>query len=116
MIYAIAGFLTFLSVLFIAYPLVARSRSLYDLDNLVELGDTKQRRYLESKKRTVLDNIKDLDFEHDMGKLSAEDYERLRAGYLSEAQKIVEELDKLAVREEIDELIEAEVRERRRVE
>jgi hypothetical protein len=115
MVFAIVMLLAALAIAFVTYPLLAR-RYRYDLEDVFALGDTKQLNYLNSKKALVLENVKELDFEYEMGKLSDGDYARLRAGYLAEAEGVLQALDQLKIREEIEELIEGEVRTRRRTE
>jgi hypothetical protein len=103
------------ATLFVMYPLYSRKRYLYNLEDMFELGDAKTLNFLESKKASVYDNIKELDFEYEMGKLSEEDYSSLRQGYMAEAQEVVKALENLKVKEEIEELIEGEVRSRRKI-
>ncbi len=116
MVYTIIAFLAVGALIFVAYPLLTRRRHLLDLEEIFDLGDARQRRYLDGKKVSIMDNLKELDFEYEMGKLSDEDYNRLRQGYLQEAQETIQAIDQLKVREEIEELIESEVRSRRRTE
>ena len=116
MVYFLIALLGGAAIFFIVHPLLARKRHLYDLEEIFDLGDTRQRRYLDGKKASILSNLKELDFEYEMGKLSDEDYNRQRQGYFKEAQDTVQALDKLKVREEIEQLIETEVRARRRTE
>ncbi len=104
-----------LTIGFVAYPMMTKKKYFYYMEDMFELGDVKQLNYLNAKKAGVLENIRELDFEHEMGKLSEEDYSRLRQGYLLEAQDIVKSIDKLKVKEEIEDLIEHEVRSRRRI-
>ena len=66
-------------------------------------------------KKAILNNMKELDFEFEIGKLSREDYDRLRQDYLAQAQETLQAMDHLRVREEIEQMIENEVRSRRRV-
>ncbi len=47
------------------------------------------------RKETVYANIKELDFDYHMGKLSEEDYQRLRAQYKAEAVEILQQIDRL---------------------
>jgi len=112
--YAIVMLLAALAIAFVTYPLLSR-RFRYDLEDVFTLGDAKQLNYLNSKKALILENVKELDFEYEMGKLSEDDYARLRAGYLTEAEGVLQALDQLKIREEIEELIEGEVRTRRRI-
>ena len=47
------------------------------------------------RKETIYENIKDLDFEYKMGKLSDEDYERLHQDYLREAYEVVSQIESI---------------------
>lgn len=99
---------------FVLYPVLSGRRYLYDIENIFSTGDVRQINYLNAKKDLVMDNLKELEFDHQMDKLSEEDYARLRNDYLREAQEVVQAIDKLKVRQEIEQLIEREVRGRRR--
>lgn len=114
--YMIITLLAVASVLLVAYPLLAGKRGQLDFESIFSFGDVKQQDYLNAKKALVLENIKELDFEYEMGKLSDEDYSKLRQDYLGEAQDVVKALDELQIRREIEDLIENDVRNRRRVE
>jgi hypothetical protein len=102
-----------LGILAILHPMVSREKYRFELDDAFAVGDVKQLTYLNGKKAMILENIKELDFEYEMDKLSDEDYSALRNDYLSEVQQVVEAIEKLKIREEIEELIESEVRNRR---
>lgn len=116
MAYAFIAILTLVAAVLVIYPLVGRRRYLYELENVFAAGDVRQLSYLNAKKELVLDNLRELEFDHEMGKLSEEDYTRLRNDYLREAQDVVESIDQLKAREEIEQLIESDVRGRRRTE
>ncbi len=45
------------------------------------------------RKETIYENIKDLDFEYRMGKLSDDDYQRLHQDYLAEAYGVVSQIE-----------------------
>ena len=47
------------------------------------------------KKETVYENIKDLDFEYKMGKLSDEDYQGLRRDYEQQAFVLMREIEQI---------------------
>ena len=47
------------------------------------------------RKETVYENIKDLDFEYKMGKLSDEDYQGLRSDYEQQAFKLMREIEQI---------------------
>jgi hypothetical protein len=103
------------AVVFITYPLFGRQRKLHQLDDMFEFGDTRQLNFLNLKKSRIEENLRELDFEHEMGKLSEQDYSALREGYVKEIEEISKALDRLKIKEEIEELIEDEVRSRRRI-
>jgi hypothetical protein len=110
----IAALLALGGVFLILQPLVRRKYR-FELEDMFAAGDVRQLNYLNAKKAMILENIKELDFEYEMDKLSEEDYTALRNDYLKEAQQVVEAIEKLKIREEIEELIESEVRSRRRI-
>ncbi len=76
------------------------------------LAETELDRLL-NRKAIVYTNIKDLEFEYKMGRLSDSDYRRLEAGYKSEAAAILQKLDQLGEENKIDEAIERDVALRR---
>ncbi len=76
------------------------------------LAETELDRLL-NRKAVVYNNIKDLEFEYKMGRLSDADFRRLEAGYKAEAAVILQKLDQLGVEKNIDELIERDVAARR---
>ena len=47
------------------------------------------------KKETVYENIKDLDFEYKMGKLSDDDYQGLRSDYEQQAFALMREIEQI---------------------
>lgn len=51
---------------------------------------------VEQRKETLLQNIAELDFEYNMGKLSEEDYQSLRGSLKAQAAEAIEQLDVLA--------------------
>jgi len=103
------------SIAWIAHPLVSSKRHLYYLDDMLGLGDQKKLAYLYSRRAVVYDNLRDLDSEFAMGKLSEADHGRLRAGLLTEAAGIVKEIDAAHVRREIEDMIEGDARSRRKM-
>jgi len=100
---------------FVAYPMVNSKRHLYYLDDMLGLGDQKKLAYLYSRRSVVYDNLRDLDNEFQMGKLSDADYQRLREGLMVEAAEVVREIDEAHIRREIEDVIEADARAQRRV-
>ena len=76
------------------------------------LAETELDRLL-NRKAVVYNNIKDLEFEFKLGRLSDADFRRLEAGYKAEAALILQKLDQLGVEKNVDELIERDVAARR---
>jgi hypothetical protein len=103
------------AVLFVSYPLFGRPRKLYDIESVFDSGDAAKLNQLRLKKARAEDNLRELEFEHQMGKLSDEDYAALREGYTKEMDEVTRSLDAHKVKEEIEDLIEKEVRTRRRI-
>jgi len=113
--YLAIGILVFGAIVLVARPMLSKQKYLHDLEGIFDLGDTRQLNYLNQRKLNTLENIRELDFDYEMGKLADEDYQRLRDGYMHEAQEIIESIDKLKIQAEIEDLIEEEARSRRRI-
>ena len=76
------------------------------------LAETELDRLL-NRKAILYSNIKDLEFEYKMGRLSDADFQRLEAGYKNEAAVILQKLDQLGAEKNIDDAIEKDVAERK---
>lgn len=109
------GLLSAGALAFVAYPLVSAKRELYYLEDMLGLGEQKKLAYLYSRRSVVYDNLRDLDGEFQMGKLSEPDYQRLRDGLMAEAADVVRAIDEAHVRREIEDEIERDARIRRKV-
>src|SRR2546425_2978275 len=64
---------------------------------------------LQRKKEVILGNIQDLDFEYKCGKLSAEDYQKIRAEMNAEAALVFQQVEKLESSADLDALIRREI-------
>ena len=64
---------------------------------------------LQRKKEVILGNIQDLDFEYKCGKLSEEDYQKIRAEMSAEAALVFQEVEHLESSAELDALIRREI-------
>jgi ribosomal protein L40E len=64
---------------------------------------------LQRKKEVVLGNIQDLDFEYKCGKLSAEDYQKIRAEMGAEAALVLQEIENIEAEADLDALIRREL-------
>lgn len=52
-------------------------------------------KHLEAKRQVLYDNLKDLQFEYHQGKLSEEDYQSLKAGFLGDLAGVLEAIERL---------------------
>jgi hypothetical protein len=68
---------------------------------------------LQRKKEVILGNIQDLDFEYKCGKLSEEDYTKVRGEMSAEAAAVFHEIDSIESTQDLDALIRREVLVRR---
>ena len=71
------------------------------------LGDLKRRRLV------VYDNLKDLEFEFQSGKIAREDYEALRTNYLGEAAGLMAATQEAELLKQDDAVVEREIAARR---
>ena len=78
-----------------------------------DLPDETELDRLLDRKALIYRSIRDLDFEHAMGRLSDADYQRLQADYKNDAALILQKLDQLGASEDLDKAIEKEIAARR---
>jgi hypothetical protein len=64
---------------------------------------------LQRKKEIVLGNIQDLDFEYKCGKLSDEDYQKVRGEMGAEAAMVLQEIESIESEADLDALIRREI-------
>jgi len=64
---------------------------------------------LQRKKEVILGNIQDLDFEYKCGKLSDEDYQKIRGEMSAEAAKVLHEIETIESTKDLDALIRREI-------
>ena len=94
---------------FVATPLLSAEgagNSTLPVD-VTPLGDLKRRRLV------VYENLKDLEFEHQAGKIAAQDYQSLRENYLGEAAALMAATQEAEQLRENDAVIEREIAARR---
>lgn len=60
--------------------------------------DQRELARLEDERRRLLNHLREIQFDHDTGKLDRHDYERLRQRYEGEALAVLEDLDALKLR------------------
>ena len=86
----VCALITAVALFFILRPLLAGSGSPFYFDLEGSPGSLKR---LLRKKQTVYENMKDLEFEYKMGKLSEEDYQRLRDDYSREVYEVISRIE-----------------------
>jgi hypothetical protein len=64
---------------------------------------------LQRKKEVILGNIQDLDFEYKCGKLSDDDYQRIRKEMSAEAAAVLQEIETIESAKDLDALIRREI-------
>lgn len=109
MLYVACAALVTLVGYYVLIPLFKEPKGNLEVELLAE---TELDRLL-NRKAIVYTNLKDLDFEYKLGRLSDADFHRLEAGYKAEAAQILQKLDQLGVEKNIDEIIERDVATRR---
>ena len=57
--------------------------------------DNPELKHLEARRQGLYDNLKDLQFEYHQGKLSEEDYQSLKAGFLGDLAGMMEAIERL---------------------
>jgi len=105
MVIAACTVLVLVTGVYVLAPLFMESRGNLEVELLAE---TEMDRLL-ARKAVVYTNLKDLEFEYRMGRLSDGDFRRLEAGYKTEAAAILQKLDQIGVAKDLDESIERDV-------
>jgi hypothetical protein len=105
MIWVACAVLVSISGFLVLMPLFKEPKSSLDMDLLEE---TEADRLL-GREAVVYGNLEDLEFEHNLGRLSESDFQQLQEGYKTEATAILENLDRLKASEKLDDIIEAEI-------
>ena len=91
--------------------LTAICRPLFRKEDTLESAIIEETQWdlLQRKKEVVLGNIQDLDFEYKCGKLSGEDYQKIRSDMSGEAALVFQEIDNIESSKDLDALIRREV-------
>src|SRR6185295_15930164 len=91
--------------------LAAICRPLFRKDDAVESAIIEETEWdlLQRKKEVVLSNIQDLDFEYKCGKLSEEDYKKIRAEMGGEAARVFQQIEHIESEADLDALIRREI-------
>src|SRR5213078_4916920 len=82
-------------------------RPLFRKDDTLESAIIEETQWdlLQRKKEVVLGNIQDLDFEYKCGKLSEEDYQKIRGEMSAEAAMVFREIEHIESAADLDALI-----------
>src|SRR5262245_23065083 len=96
--------------------LAAICRPLFRKDDAIESAIIEETEWdlLQRKKEVILGNIQDLDFEYKCGKLSEEDYTKVRGEMSAEAAAVLHDIDSIESTQDLDALIRREVLARRK--
>ena len=94
--------------LYVVFPLLSVETAGGSLPtDVTVLGDLKRRRLV------VYDNLQDLEFEFESGKIAREDYESLRTNYLGEAAGLMAASQEAELLKQDDAVVEREIAARR---
>jgi hypothetical protein len=104
MIYLFCGILSGTILTAICLPLFRKEETLESAIIEETAWDLLQR-----KKEVVLSNIQDLDFEYKCGKLSEEDYQKIRGEMSTEAATVFQEIENIESSADLDALIRREI-------
>src|SRR5215510_6277579 len=87
--------------------LAAICKPLFRKDDTLESAIIEETEWdlLQRKKEVILGNIQDLDFEYKCGKLSEEDYQKIRGEMNLEAAQVLHEIDRIESSKDLDALI-----------
>ena len=113
--FLLIGIFSIFALVFVAYPLINRKKFFFNPGDAYDARDVKTVLILRAKKLVVEDNIHELETEHEMGKLSDGDFDLLRGRLETETERVDAEIEKHKIKNQIDELIEHEVKSRRRI-
>ncbi len=108
MIYLFCGILSGAVLTAICVPLFRKEETLESA-----IIEETQWDLLQRKKEVILGNIQDLDFEYKCGKLSQEDYQKIRGEMSAEAAVVLQEIENIESSADLDALIRREMSARR---
>lgn len=97
--------LVLLAAYYVLRPLFREPEGSFEMELLAETELDR----LMNLKAAVYGNLKDLEFEYKMGRLSDPDFRQLQAGYKQEAAGILQKLDQLNASENIESALEKDI-------
>ena len=105
MLWIACTMLVLLAAGFVLKPLFGESKRVWN----IELVTESEWEHQLNRKAAVYGNLKDLEFEYKMGRLSDPDFQQLSAAYKNEAADILKSLDQLKIYKNIDAEIEKDI-------
>ncbi|HSW39314.1 MAG TPA: zinc ribbon domain-containing protein [Acidobacteriota bacterium] len=105
MLWLTCGILVVISGFYVLRPLFSDNE---DALNLELLKETETDRLLE-RKAVVYGNLRDLEFEYSMGRLSESDFRQLKAGYTNEVSTLLETIAGLNRSDNFDATVEKDI-------
>jgi ribosomal protein L32 len=105
MLILVCSAIVLLTGIYVLNPLFREPKGNLEVELLAE---TELDRLL-NRKAIIYSNIKELEFEYKMDRLSDADFQRLEAGYKNEAAIILQKLDQLGAEKDLDENIERDI-------
>jgi hypothetical protein len=105
MLWIACGAVVALAGFYILMPLFKEPKGNLEMELLAETELDR----LFNRKTAIYGNLKDLEFEYKMGRLSDADFQQLAAGYKNEAAAILQRLDQIGNSENPDDAIEKDI-------
>jgi hypothetical protein len=105
MVWLACAAFTLLAGIYVLLPLF---RELKDSPDIAHAAETDLDRLLD-RKTIIYGNLRDLEFEYKMGRLSDSDFKQLEAGYKNEAAVILQKLDSLGASGKLNEVIKKDI-------
>lgn len=105
MLWIVCAILVLLTAWFVLKPLFGEPTHKWN----IELATESEWDPLLNRKAAVYGNLKDLEFEYKMGRLSDPDFHQLREAYKNEATDILKSLDQLKIYKNLDAEIERDI-------
>jgi hypothetical protein len=109
MLWIICAILALLAGGYVLMPLFSEPKAALDIDLLAETPLD----HLLDRKAVIYRNLKDLEFENAMGRLSETDFRQLEADYKNDAANILAKLDQLGPSEGLVDAIEKDIASRK---
>jgi hypothetical protein len=105
MIWLVCAALVMLAGCYVLSPLFRETKEAKGLD----LPDETELDRLLDRKAVIYRSLKDLNFEHAMGRLTDADYHRLEADYKNDAALLLQKMDQLGDSKDLDDAIEKNI-------